>query len=351
MTKKVVGLFISLSWLVVAGAVAQESQDGNSQERSDRGWQRDRERRGDWGRRGDRERRGDWGRRGDREGFGFRGGFDWSPENVEKQIDRTMKYYMKNFKSTYDLTDVQLKDVQHRLELLKTLELQHIDANREQRQILGEELRGLWQKRRDGEEIDTERMREIFDELREVRQKSPLLNMANAIGEVEKILPAGQVAKGRERREKDLLERDKQWELRRWLRNVERDTRSNVNAKGWWDRYVDRFIEKYKLDESQQSSASSVLRGLKQQRHLYRESKRGDYKALLAIEDRSEREGKLEKLNEPVDKMFGELKSRLTRIPTSGQMAMAANNLKESVQTRPAVSTTQPATGKTVSDE
>ena len=96
-----------------------------------------------------------------------------------------------------------------------------------------------------------------------------------------------------------------------------------------WDRYTEQFIELYKLDESQQATARSVLKEMKERALRYRDSNRN---RIALIEKRiAEHSGSEEELAElkkdliavygPVDEMFQELKDRLEGLPTAEQKA------------------------------
>ncbi|UCD29994.1 MAG: hypothetical protein JSV03_05830 [Planctomycetota bacterium] len=277
-----------------------------------------------------------WGRLGE--------SFFADPEVLENRIDRSVERYIERFTSRYDLNDKQVEQVRNRLEELKADELIHVELYREERQLLGEELRELWKKRNAGEEIDTERMREIFDQLRKIWRDSPLLNSFHATSEVEKLLPADQVAKGRERREKSIREFQKRQEERMWLRRVEQGRLQGSGDRDWWDRHVEIFIDKYRLDSFQQSSAYSILRTLKQERDRYRESKLDEYKEALKIDNPDQRSVRMSKLNKPIDGLFEELNKRLNRIPTAAQKELVSKSLStRPAQSQPASSSSRPS--------
>jgi hypothetical protein len=99
-----------------------------------------------------------------------------------------------------------------------------------------------------------------------------------------------------------------------------------------WDRYVEQFINIYKLDDAQQATARSCLKELKERAVAYRDRNRD---VIARLENRIENHsGSKEELAEikkqlvetygPIDEMFQELKRRLDGIPTEQQRAAVA---------------------------
>ena len=96
-----------------------------------------------------------------------------------------------------------------------------------------------------------------------------------------------------------------------------------------WDRYVERFVRIYDLDEAQQDSARSCLKELKQRAISYRDGKRDRIAKLESRIERLSEDGNEEELAEikkelteiygPIDDMFQELKSRLEAALTAQQ--------------------------------
>ncbi|MCP4590348.1 MAG: hypothetical protein GY842_06375 [bacterium] len=96
-----------------------------------------------------------------------------------------------------------------------------------------------------------------------------------------------------------------------------------------WDRYVQGFIRKYKLDTGQEKSANSILREMKKRAKDYESSKDKEFKAVAKRFDEAVRAGDPKKrgaamreeavLKRPFDDMFKELKQRLDRIPRTAQ--------------------------------
>lgn len=273
-------------------------------------------------------RDGNWGGHRRR---GFDGDHDFDEYSIDQRVDR----YLSSFKSVYDLNDNQVKLVRERLKQLKVKELEYNETYREQGQKLDAELHELWEKRRNGEEVDTERMRELIEERGRIRRNSPLMSWDNVTEEIEKLLPAKQVAKSRKRLEERRREDERRRDETHWLNKVKRGLRADPSEKDSWDRYVEGFVRMFQLDDSQQSTAGSIMRNFKQLRDIYRESKRDEYKGLLSLADIKERDKKMEELRQPVDRLFEDLKTELDRIPTSAQKALVLRASNKSVQTRP----------------
>jgi len=267
----------------------------------------------------------------------------FDPRFLEYRIDQRIERDLKRYTSTYDLSEEQAKIVRERLEKLKYEALEYIESVREEREILAGEMHDLWEKRRNGEQVDENRMNEIRRQLGQLFRNTPLLNPMHVVEEIEKLLPEDQVMKGRQRKEMEILKLEKRRDEANWLAQLKNNTRHISGRRDWWDRYVERFIHKYKLDPSQQAAAQSILRILKQERDNYRESKREDYLAAYNLEDRKERSQKIKELNKPVDRYFDDLKFQLERIPTAAQKLAAEPSYQRTTQTRPAYASTQPA--------
>ncbi len=110
---------------------------------------------------------------------------------------------------------------------------------------------------------------------------------------------------------------DEQDRMRSW-RERARESRGTGDP---WDDYVIAFIRRYHLDDSQQSSAHSLLRMYKDERRQYRDARKLDYAAAEKIENDQKRHDEIERLNKGIDRLFEVLKERLERIPTDSQIA------------------------------
>jgi len=92
-----------------------------------------------------------------------------------------------------------------------------------------------------------------------------------------------------------------------------------------WARYVRQFIEKYRLDEAQQSQAWRIYRDQRQKadrrENRYREQRERLVRlSANAAQQLRERLAELDRLrNQSLDELFSQLKLRLERIPTRAQ--------------------------------
>lgn len=241
-----------------------------------------------------------------------------------------------------------------------------------------------------------------------LREQSPLMNRDAVTAEVEKLLPPEQVEKGRARREAERQEWDRrreemrrQWEERRQQQGDQpfpgdegrmrffRDRGDRGRRDGqpqgqegqeqpqgegqeqqgqWapldglqvvqplvedplgpWDRYVRDFSRRYRLDDSQRATAQSILREMHERREVYEQAHREDYEAARSLEGQDQQK-QLAQLNQPIEFLFSQLKSRLERIPTTEQRR-AAGELRTTSRpatppsSAPAGATSQPAGG------
>lgn len=99
-----------------------------------------------------------------------------------------------------------------------------------------------------------------------------------------------------------------------------------------WEKHVAEFIERFRLDEGQQSAARSFLSELKGRALAHRDRRRDD---ILKLEERiaqptngeaevEEIKKKLVELYGPIDDLFQELQKRLESLPTAPQRAAAS---------------------------
>jgi hypothetical protein len=104
-----------------------------------------------------------------------------------------------------------------------------------------------------------------------------------------------------------------------------------VGPKDEWTTYVENFIKRYQLDEAQQNTARKILRSLQEERDHYL-SRKGDdiqvaekkLKAAQTDDQRASARTELDRLNQPLERYFDQLKDRLNRIPSRKQRAAAA---------------------------
>jgi len=287
--------------------------------------------------------------RGDRRSGRRDGPREFTPEQREEMYDRIIEYRLERYTSDYELTDQQKELVRARLEELKEKQKEYIKPLRKEFDELRRNMRDYYRGPRNRRERDNDRMDRARERMREIWEGSPLMNRERAAQSIESLLPENQVKKGQQRQ----AQRRAEWESRRqsWRERGEdmrrrgeragRERESRFRDGGdQWDCYVWYFSRRYQLDTTQQATAQSILRELKQQRDLYRESHREDYDKLRGIEDRQARREAYEKYNEPMAKLYEQLKNRLKKIPTSSQLKAVE---KSSPTSRPASPTTQPS--------
>jgi len=281
-----------------------------------------------------------------------RPGGERGPEDRQRMYDHVAEHQLRHFASDYELTAEQQDLVRARLDRLKVEQSKYMEPLRQEYQDLERKMHESFSRRRDRQEANTEEATAARERLREIWSGSPLMNPERAAEAIEQILPDQQVEKGRLRkteRSAEIEQRYESWRQGqgdRGQHSPERGSRERGTIAGSgdsWDRYVESFTRLYQLDQAQQASAQSVLREMKQQRDTYRESRQTDFDALGKIEDRQARREAYEKLNQPVDWFFEQLKERLMRIPTNAQRSAAGPLMPAS---RPAA-TTAPAAGST----
>ncbi len=336
--------------MIVAACACGSALMAQEAGRDDRG--RDDRRRddGDRGRGRDRDR-GDFGRGGPPWGWGRGpggpggpGNFNPTPEQRERFYGEMVDRYMERLTDTYDLSPVQQMQVRQRLEQFKAQDNASAEQRRQKREQLWQQIQPqvekLRERREAGEEVDRDEWRKAFEPMREVMPK--LMDREVVVGDVEKLLPAAQVARGRERYEQEREEREREWRDRRERdrgrdrdggrddrgdrrdrdRDRDRGDRGRRSEGDWrdsWERYTDNFCRRYQLDASQQTSAQSILRDALDRRKQYEESHQADYAALQQIQDRDQRRQQSDTLNAPVAALFEELKTKLNQLPTSAQ--------------------------------
>jgi len=98
-----------------------------------------------------------------------------------------------------------------------------------------------------------------------------------------------------------------------------------------WAAYVENFIRRYKLDETQKTAAYKLLRRAQEDRERYLRRKLADIEAVekrlreaKTDEERARAKADYERLNEPLDCYFRRLKDGLETLPTRRQRAEAA---------------------------
>jgi hypothetical protein len=86
-----------------------------------------------------------------------------------------------------------------------------------------------------------------------------------------------------------------------------------------WTRYVRNFIAIYRLSLNQESQAWSVLKQAQDRALEYRQAHKPDYSQLALLSDLGEVNRRYKTLEQPVQQLFEDLKSRLNLLPTDAQ--------------------------------
>ncbi len=338
MCRKTSVLSMLVIGLLMSGDVL--GQDGPRDSSEQQGGERE-GRRGGFGR-GDGEGRRGPGR--SRRGFG-RG--PRTPEERNEMYGRMVDRYLDRFEEDYALTDEQSAEVKSELEKVKQEHAAYFESVQEEHDGLMEEMRGLIDKSREGEDFDRDRMREIGRRLHEIRSSSPMLSFDRVRVRMEELLPYDRVESGRERQAERRRRIQRFWERRMVEDRLDGRERFRGFGPGGgdpWERYVNGFIDVYDLDESQEVTAKALLRDYVGRREAYQAGKKDAFAEAEKIEDRRERRERERELNAPVDDLFEELKTRLDQIPTAAQKMLVEQ--ERSARTQPAgegSATTRPA--------
>ncbi|MDM8006685.1 MAG: hypothetical protein QUV05_11135 [Phycisphaerae bacterium] len=327
----------------------------------------------------------------------------FTPEDRERFYGEMVDRAVERATSTYELTDEQQTQVRTRMEQLRDQQRTYSEQHRQEFDNIRTEMEQL---RESGAGFGSPQARELFRRMETLREQSPLMNRDTVISEVEKLLPPEQVEKGRARHEAEHAEWDRrreemrrQWEERRrqegdqpslgdegrmrffrdrgdrGRRDGQPQGQEDQDQQGegqeqegqWgqvdggrvvqplvedplgpWDRYVRDFSRRYRLDDSQRATAQSILREMHERREVYEQAHREDYEAARSLEGQDQQK-RLAQLNQPIEFLFSQLKSRLERIPTTEQRR-AAGELRTTSRpatpsSAPAEATSQPAGG------
>lgn len=89
-----------------------------------------------------------------------------------------------------------------------------------------------------------------------------------------------------------------------------------------WEQYVKDFLEDYECTAEQTHSALSILDELKGRAERHQKFSQKQIAAANEIKDRRERQKRLDAINAPVDRLFGQLKQRLDGLLTTHQRAL-----------------------------
>lgn len=320
-----------------------------------------------------RDRGGDE-RRGDRGGFRDRMQRmrDATPEQLRQmRIDGWVDMLTR----TYDLSDQQRAQVKAEVTKIGDEYRASLGKDAEEMDKLDKEMRDYWRQQAEsranadgpdangenadrgarrrgrgprGNPMDDPKFRELAERMRGLREQHPI-DWQGGIDRIESLLPAEQAAKGRERREQWMNQRQNRGnpgndpELgptrrggRRNRDNARADASSNGPLAGGarsqspvlaaptapphpWDVYTNQFIARLQLTASQATSAHAIVKELKDREVAVRRSQTDARAAAEKIVDSQAKAKKLQEMDAPVDALFAELKTRLEGLLTAAQ--------------------------------
>jgi hypothetical protein len=114
---------------------------------------------------------------------------------------------------------------------------------------------------------------------------------------------------------------------------------SSGTRKDPWTRYVDEFVQRYHFNHEQSERAYRALESQLRKRDNYLQRKLPEMdqiekrlKEATTDQEREKVQAQLGKLNEPVDRMFQQLKDQLQKLPTRAQRKMATKQRIEQRQ-------------------
>lgn len=103
-----------------------------------------------------------------------------------------------------------------------------------------------------------------------------------------------------------------------------------------WTKYTLAMIKRYEFNDEQRQKAMTVLRRQQQQRDRYLKRRADDIQRVTTQleqaqgdEDREQALAAYNKVNEPVERMFQQLKDQLDRLPTRAQRRAAAERIMD----------------------
>jgi len=256
------------------------------------------------------------------------------PERRERFYNSVVDRYTRNLTEAYTLNPQQREQVRQKLEQLRAEHETYAAPFREE----------MRRQRESDPNANPWRSEGSRDQMRKMMEGSPLMNSENVVKQIEPMLPAEQVQTGhtkwQEMQQNWRDDRGGNWRDRG--RDSWRDGRGSggdSSRSDRWQRYVEFFNRRYQLDAAQKASADSVLRELTQRRDTYRKAHQADFTAAQAIENRDARRLKYDQLNEPIDKMYDELRSKLDQIPTTAQREIyrASTRPADGATSRPSI--------------
>lgn len=131
-----------------------------------------------------------------------------TPEQREEFYNRSIERYMERFSNAYDLTEPQKALVRQRLEQIRAEDRASAEERMKQMEAVREKFRQLREQREAGQQIDPSVWRQYGEEMGTIFRSSPLMNRERVAGEIEKLLPPDQAAKGHEKLQQERAEFD-----------------------------------------------------------------------------------------------------------------------------------------------
>ncbi len=255
----------------------------------------------------------------------------------------------------YDLDDAQKEVVRSQIEMMQAERRAKMGAEADEYDQLRAKMFDHWRHARENagerardpkywEEVRLDpQMQETRKRVRELEAKYPF-NFDKQLKRIETLLPADQVAKGRERWDARNRGGDEGGRDMRRRAERERRARGDQAARGDrspatvapgnplpppkvappphpWEIHTRRFIEQYQLTESQSAAAMGVLKDMRQRADQVEQLTAS---RLAAVSDSAGKKKLEDESKQQVESLFGELKQRLESLLTAAQRSAGA---------------------------
>jgi len=264
---------------------------------------------------------------------------------AEERREMRLDWRVSVLTRTYELSEKQQGEVRAELRRMNDERRESVGPDAEKLDRVREEMREYWRKRMAGDDnegrrawrsmMDDEEFTKLRDQMRSLRERTSFDWQENN-ERIEKLLPSEQVEAGRKRREEMIsrwTERRESPEGRsRWGDGAPRGERGErwrqrearvTPPVDSWDEFTRNFIEKYKFDSAQSSTAGAILKDVKGQATTLQRKQQDARTTLETVEDRAEKARQAAELDEPINDLFTELKTRLERLVTERQRRQA----------------------------
>ncbi len=296
----------------------------------------------------------------------------------EKRREMRLDRYVRMTTRAYELDEAQQIVVRGEIEAMDAERRVKMGPDAEEYDRLRDKMFEFWGRqagnegegRRRGRDgwrgmRDNPEFQKLRRKMRDIEEKHPF-DMEAAIQRVEKLLPEEQVKKGRERRA-GWQERRARWRGRRRNREEPPSTEAKagdtqvptpeqraavekavkaadeVRTKAQlaedvkrvtklvekqaakelhpWEKHVRDFISRYKLTDPQVAAAMSILKDVRKRAVQIEQTNAKKVDEANKIKDKAGQKARLKALNEPIDRLFDELKKRLDGLLTASQRA------------------------------